>query len=155
MDRVCVLSSSNLQLSSYQHHKYGGASFVYSDMFSYEITELCKKLRLHGAFGMSLCTYKRCWKWCPRASIEAWTRLILFAHTFCRTAFEMFLMCAVIAVYNSLSVRGRSRYHSVNTQRLSECTVFNALLKPASGTNIIHSTECRCSRCAWCNNSYT
>jgi len=24
-------------------------------------------------FGKSLCTYKSCWKWCPRASIQAWT----------------------------------------------------------------------------------
>jgi hypothetical protein len=62
------------------------------------------------AFGKSLCTYKRCWKWCPRASIQAWARLILFANTFRRSAFEMFLMNAVIAVFNSLSVRGRSRY---------------------------------------------
>jgi hypothetical protein len=31
--------------------------------------------------------YKRCWKWCPRASIQAWTRLILFANTFCISAF--------------------------------------------------------------------
>jgi hypothetical protein len=42
---------------------------------------------LYSAFGKSLCTYKRCWKWCPRASIQAWTRLILFANTFCRSAF--------------------------------------------------------------------
>jgi hypothetical protein len=28
-----------------------------------------------------------CWKWCPRASVQAWTRLILFANTFCRPAF--------------------------------------------------------------------
>jgi hypothetical protein len=26
------------------------------------------------AFGKSLCTYKRCWKWCPRASIQAWAK---------------------------------------------------------------------------------
>jgi hypothetical protein len=26
------------------------------------------------AFGKSLCTYKSCWKWCPRASIQAWTK---------------------------------------------------------------------------------
>jgi hypothetical protein len=39
------------------------------------------------AFGKSLCTYKSCWKWCPRASIQTWTRLILFANTFCRSAF--------------------------------------------------------------------
>jgi hypothetical protein len=155
MDRVCVRLSNNLRLGSYQYHKYGGASFVYSDMFSYEITELCKKLCLYSAIGKSLCTYKRCRKWCPRASIQAWTRLILFANTFCRSACEMFLMYAVIAVYNSLSVCGRSRYRSLSAQRLSERTVFNALLKPASGTNIIHSTECCCSKCAGCNNSYT
>jgi hypothetical protein len=39
------------------------------------------------AFGKSLCTRISCWKWCPRASIQAWTRLILFANTFCRSAF--------------------------------------------------------------------
>jgi hypothetical protein len=41
---------------------------------------------LYCAFGKSLCTYERCWKWCPRASIQAWTRLILFGNTFCRSA---------------------------------------------------------------------
>jgi hypothetical protein len=30
---------------------------------------------------------KRCWKWYPRASIKAWTRLILFPNTFCTSAF--------------------------------------------------------------------
>jgi hypothetical protein len=68
-------------------------------------------LCIYSAFGKSLCTYKRCWKWCPQASIQAWTRLILFANTFCRSACEMFLfMYAIIAVFNPLSVRGRSRY---------------------------------------------
>jgi hypothetical protein len=43
--------------------------------------------RLYSAFGNSLCTYKRCWKCCQRVSIQAWTRLILFANTFCRSAF--------------------------------------------------------------------
>jgi hypothetical protein len=33
--------------------------------------------RLYIAFGKSLCTYKRCWKWCPRASIQ----LILLEYT--------------------------------------------------------------------------
>jgi hypothetical protein len=66
--------------------------------------------RLYSAFGKSLCTYKWCWKWCPRASIQAWTRLILFANTFCRSACLMLLMNAVIAVFNSLSLRGGSRY---------------------------------------------
>jgi hypothetical protein len=42
---------------------------------------------LYSAFGKSLCTCKRCWKCCPRASIQAWTRLILFANTFCKSAF--------------------------------------------------------------------
>jgi hypothetical protein len=43
--------------------------------------------QLYSAFGTSLCTYKRCWKRCPRASIQAWSRLISFANTFCRSAF--------------------------------------------------------------------
>jgi hypothetical protein len=44
-------------------------------------------LKTYSAFGKSLCTYKRCCKWCPRASIQAWTRLILFENIFCRSAF--------------------------------------------------------------------
>jgi hypothetical protein len=65
---------------------------------------------LYSTFGKSLCTYKRCWKWRPRASTQAWTCSILFANTFCTSACEMFLMYAVIAVFNSISQRGRSRY---------------------------------------------
>jgi hypothetical protein len=65
---------------------------------------------MYNAFGKSLRTYKRCLKWCPQVSVQAWTRLILFANTFCRSACEMFLMYTVIAVCNSLSVRRRSRY---------------------------------------------
>jgi hypothetical protein len=42
----------------------------------------------YSAFEKSLWTYSRCWKWCSRASIQAWTRLILLANTFCRSAFE-------------------------------------------------------------------
>jgi hypothetical protein len=60
------------------------------------------------AFGKSLYTYKSCWKWYPRASIQAWTYLILFSNTFRRSACEMFLMIAVIAVFNWLSVLGLS-----------------------------------------------
>jgi hypothetical protein len=41
----------------------------------------------YNAFEKSMCTYKRCWKWCPRASIQAWTHLILFANTFSRSPF--------------------------------------------------------------------
>jgi hypothetical protein len=37
-------------------------------------------------------------------------RLILFANTFCKSVSEMFIMYTIIAVFNSLSVRGRSRY---------------------------------------------
>jgi hypothetical protein len=78
----------------------------------------------YSAFGKSLCPYKRYWKRCPRASIQAWTRLILFANTFCRSACEMFLMYAVIAVFNSLSVRGWSQYRSLSAEWLSKRTVF-------------------------------
>jgi hypothetical protein len=65
---------------------------------------------LYREFAKSLCTYKMCWKWCPRASIQASPRLILFANTFCRSACEMFLMYVGIAGFNSLSARGWSRY---------------------------------------------
>jgi hypothetical protein len=41
----------------------------------------------YSAFGKSLCNYKMWWKWCSRASMQAWTRLILLANTFCRSAF--------------------------------------------------------------------
>jgi hypothetical protein len=67
-------------------------------------------ISIHSGFGKSLCTYDRCWKWCARASIQTWARLISFGNTFCRSACEMFLMYAVIAVFNSLSVCGRSRH---------------------------------------------
>jgi hypothetical protein len=42
----------------------------------------------YSAFGKSVYTYKRCWNWCPRPSVQTWTRLILFANTFCISAFE-------------------------------------------------------------------
>jgi hypothetical protein len=42
---------------------------------------------LYSAFGKSLYSYKRCWKWCPRASIQTCSHLILFANTLCRYAF--------------------------------------------------------------------
>jgi hypothetical protein len=42
---------------------------------------------MYSAFRKSLCTYKRCLKWCAWASIQAWTSLILFANNFCRSAF--------------------------------------------------------------------
>ena len=64
---------------------------------------------LYSVFRKSLCTYKRWWKWCLQVSKQAWTRLILFTNTFCRFACEMFLMYIVIAVFNSLNVRGWSR----------------------------------------------
>ena len=53
-----------------------------------------------GKFGKPLCTCERFWKWCPRASIKAWTNLILFANTSCRSG------CVLCA------------------QRLSKCMVF-------------------------------
>jgi hypothetical protein len=43
---------------------------------------------MYSAFGKSLCTYKRCWEWCPRVSIQAWTRLISFANAFSRSVFR-------------------------------------------------------------------
>ena len=94
----------------------------------------------YSAFGKSLCPYKRCWKWCPRASVQAWTRLILLANTFCRSAREMFLVYAIIAVFNSLSVRERTitLHCSLHTQMCKFIvTYFDQLLWPSSG------------RCSW------
>jgi hypothetical protein len=78
-----------------------------------------------------LCNYIRCWKWCPRASTQAWTRLILFANIFYTSVCKKFLTKAVIAVFNSLSVSGRWRYtedsatcRSLSAQRHSERTVL-------------------------------
>ena len=79
---------------------------------------------LYREFGKSLCAYKRCWKWCPWASIQAWTRLILFANTFCRSAGEMFLMYAVIAVFSWLNCVGNHDTLQPNAQGLSEHPVY-------------------------------
>jgi hypothetical protein len=78
-------------------------------------------------FGKSLCTYKMCWKWYPRASIQAWTRLILFANTLCRSAFEMFLMNAVIAVFSSLSVRVSWSPMRAWAITIHDCGVFDLM----------------------------
>jgi hypothetical protein len=45
------------------------------------------KLFLQTCVRKSLCTCKSCWKWCPRAPIQAWARLSLLAITFCWSAF--------------------------------------------------------------------
>jgi hypothetical protein len=58
------------------------------------------------------------------------TRLILFPNTFCRFACEMFHMNAVIAVFNSLSVRGRSRHTAdFAAPHRSKCTVTLETIK--------------------------
>jgi hypothetical protein len=31
---------------------------------------IIRKMGKYSAFGKSLCTYKRCWKWCPRAIVS-------------------------------------------------------------------------------------
>jgi hypothetical protein len=52
---------------------------------NYTTEGLIKHNFIYSAFEKSLCNYKRFWKWYPRASIKAWTRLILFPNTFCRS----------------------------------------------------------------------
>jgi hypothetical protein len=85
---------------------------------------------MYSAFGKSLCTYKRCWKWCPRASIQACIRLILFANTFCRSAFGKSLctnkMCWNWCLRASIQA-GNVPYRSLSAQRLSECNVVTKL----------------------------
>jgi hypothetical protein len=58
-----------------------------------------KNGRIYDVFRKSLCIYKRCWEWCPRASIQAWTNIILFANTFSTSACEMFLMYTVMRLF--------------------------------------------------------
>jgi hypothetical protein len=80
---------------------------------------------IHSAFGK--CTYKRCWKWCPRASIKAWTRLILFANTFCTSAFGKSLYtykrCWKWCPRASVQAWTKYTYRSLRAQRLSERAV--------------------------------
>jgi hypothetical protein len=80
----------------------------------------------YSAFGKSLCTHKRCWKWCPWASIQAWTRLILFANTCCRSAFGK-LLCTHKSCWKwcpQASIQAWNwTYHGLRAQRLSERTV--------------------------------
>jgi hypothetical protein len=87
--------------------------------------------QLYSAFGKSLCPYKRCWKWCPRASIQAWTRLILFANTFCRSAFGKSLCaykrCWKWCLRASIQAWTKSTYRSLTAQRLTERTVLTQL----------------------------
>jgi hypothetical protein len=79
-DALFIFSLLNYRISTY----FGRISSPSSGGRMY----ICGKYYLsYSAFGKALCTYKRCWKWCPRASIQACTRLILFANTFCRSAF--------------------------------------------------------------------
>jgi Pyruvate/2-oxoacid:ferredoxin oxidoreductase delta subunit len=82
---------------------------------------------IYSAFGKSLCTYKMCWKSCPRASIQAWTRLILFANTSYRSAFGKSLCtykrCWKWCPRATIQAWTKSTYSSLSAQRLSQSTV--------------------------------
>jgi hypothetical protein len=75
----------------------------------------------------------RCWKWCTRAAIQAWTRLILFANTFCRSPCEMFSYLRSYCSFYPMKhippatsiLTTKSTYRSPSAQRLSERTVEN------------------------------
>jgi hypothetical protein len=81
----------------------------------------------YSAFGKSLCTYKRCWNWCARTSMQAWTRLNIFANTFRRSAFGKSLctykMCWKWCTRATSILADKSTYRSLSAQRLSESTV--------------------------------
>jgi hypothetical protein len=71
---------------------------------------------------------KSCWKWCPRASVQTWTRLILFANTFCRPAFGK-SMCTHKRCWKWCQRQLRYwqpnlRNCSISVQRLSESTDY-------------------------------
>jgi hypothetical protein len=82
----------------------------------------------YSAFGKSLCTYKRYWKWCPRASIQAWTLLILFVNTFSWSAFGKLLStyksCWKWCPRASIQAWTKSAYRSISAQRISERIVY-------------------------------
>jgi hypothetical protein len=89
-------------------------------------------MSLYSPFRKSLCTYKRYWKWCQWVSIQAWTRLILFTNTLCRSSFRKSLCTykrcwkwcprASIQAWTCLIL---STYRSLSAQKLSKCTVVN------------------------------
>jgi hypothetical protein len=78
---------------------------------------------LYTAFGKSLFTYKGCWKWCPRASIQPWTRLILFANTFCSSDFGKSLCTYKWCWKWCLRAYLQAWSRSLRAQRFSERTV--------------------------------
>jgi hypothetical protein len=85
---IYFLPSLHYFLSFLFRHLFNITPLLHCFLYPYFTLFLCLRIwSLYTAFGKSLCAYKRCWKWCPRASIQAWNRLILFANTFCRSAF--------------------------------------------------------------------
>jgi Pyruvate/2-oxoacid:ferredoxin oxidoreductase delta subunit len=85
-------------------------------------------LHYSGLLGCESVSLGQCWKWCPQVSIQAWTRLILFAKTFCKSAFGnslcVYKRCWKWCPRASIQAWTKSMYHSLCAQRFSECTVY-------------------------------
>jgi hypothetical protein len=74
--------------------------------------------KLYSEFGKSLCTYKRCWKWCSRTIVSKQLHTLPVLH----------LSRCLTTEYSETStatsiLTTKSTYHSLSAQRLSERTV--------------------------------
>jgi hypothetical protein len=80
-------SENATQAASFDVPEYCCVHHLPLRCWSKSASHLPTRCILYSACGKSPCCYERCWKWCPRLSVQAWTRLILIANTFCRSAF--------------------------------------------------------------------
>jgi hypothetical protein len=73
--KCCFLKLFCTMLDNTIPQTYATWHFVYIELGHIYIYISNNLICLRSAFGKSLCTYKRCWKRCPRASIQDWTSL--------------------------------------------------------------------------------
>ena len=91
-----------------------------------------------GKFGMSLYTCKTCWKWCPRASIQAWTRL-----NFIRKHFLQICLC--ISAHRLAERTGRMAQLNMRTSFLAFVTCTQAtqlMFLTTDGTVCCSTADC-------------
>jgi hypothetical protein len=92
--------------------------------FNFVANTFCRSV-----FWKPLCTCKSCWKWCSRASVQAWIRLMLFAKIFCRSAFGKLLYaykrCWKCCQRASITDLNSFNFVTLSAQRISERTVVS------------------------------
>jgi hypothetical protein len=103
--------------------------FFYYLLSLYVVTRHVNGEWRYSAFGKSLCTYKRCWKWCPRASIQGLTRLILFANTFCRSGRHSLGTSRAVTFISLCNKRTVAHYALSSSSVVSNWNVVTSLRK--------------------------